>query len=119
MSKWKDPNPAVRDNATYEFCKKLDEDPGLRSDCLDKTKPLAAWTALRDAGNFEDMPPNAEVRVFEEPVDSNDVLVTMVIPAQNQVPPPGAFEAKKVWRCTWAHYLELKNDASKRSAKPR
>ena len=101
MSKWQS---EARTAATRKFCEMLDQDAALRQEC--KTDKSKAWETLRAAGDFEDMPTDVEVRVFESEVGSSDKLVTMVLPPEGQLPPADVFDAKGVWLCTWSHYLQ-------------
>jgi hypothetical protein len=99
MSKW-DSDDNVRKAATYKFCQMLDQDANLRKTCQEDRD--VAWDTLRKAGGFEDMPHAVEVRVFEVAIDSNDKVVTMVIPKQGGVKPHTAFDPNEVWRCSWS-----------------
>ncbi len=101
MNKWES---AARTAATRKFCELLDQDAALRQQCKDdKSK---AWETLRAAGDFEDMPADVEVHVFENEVKSSDKVVTMVLPEKGQLPPVDVFDAKGVWLCSWTRYLQ-------------
>ncbi len=104
MNKWHDQDPAIRRAATYKFCKMLEEDPALRKACQeDKDK---AWDTLRQAGEFEDMPHHVSVYVFEDAINSNDQVVTLVLPEPGDLGSEEQFDPGRVWRCTWNRYLE-------------
>ena len=82
----------------------LDRDPELRKAC--KADRKKAWETLKQAGDFEDMPNDVEIHVFENEVGSSDKMVTMILPKEGELPPADIFDAKGVWVCTWAHYLQ-------------
>jgi hypothetical protein len=52
------------------------------------------------------MPPDLQVHVFENEVESSDQMVTLVLPKKGELPPADIFDAKEVWFCTWNHYLQ-------------
>src|SRR5438045_3144414 len=116
MNKWDDDNPEVRKAATYRFCQMLDQDVNLRKACQEIRD--MAWDALRKAGEFEDMPHGVEVHVFENRINSNDMMVTLVLPKQGDMKPYGTFIPGEVWRCTWAHYLETAMKELSHPSKP-
>jgi hypothetical protein len=102
MRKWNDQSSqsdAERKTATYTFCQMLDEYDGLRIKC--KEDKDVAWDTLRKTGDFEDMPRDVEVRVFESTIDSNDHVVSIILPTQNQVGSFDAFKVGMIWRCSW------------------
>lgn len=101
MAKWNDNND--REKAAWNFCQMLQNDPELREKC--KNDRRAAWKALQEAGQFEDMPGGTEVRVFEDTVESSDQLVTIVLP--KQLPSLSNFNVLEVWRCTWLPWEQL------------
>lgn len=90
--------------ATRRFCEMLDKNPTLRQECL--TNPVKARETLEKAGDFEDMPADVKVFVFENEVQSSDEVVTLVLPKKGELPPLDIFDAKSVWLCTWSHYLQ-------------
>jgi len=101
MNKWASD---ARIAATRKFCEKLDLDADLREAC--KTQPETAWRTLNEAGDFEDMPADVRVYVFENKPDSSDKVVTLVLPAKGELGPADTFDASGVWYCSWPHYLE-------------
>ncbi len=102
MNSWNDENPKVRQDATRRFCEMLDSDSALREAC--KNDPEKARATLQKAGDFDDMPADLEVRVFEDQRASSDQLVTMILPPVGELPSPEIFDARSVWRCTWISY---------------
>lgn len=102
MRKWNSEEEDDRKNAAYAFCKMLDqnENEGLRKACQEDKD--FAWDTLRKTGDFEDMPHGVEVLVFESTIDSNDMVVSMILPKQGEVGPLDPFDWAKVWRCSWA-----------------
>jgi hypothetical protein len=118
MTKWKEnDSPAERDTATYEFCKMLDKDPDLRKAC--KEERDMAWDTLRKAGEFDDMPHGVEIHVFEKNINSNDGMVTLILPEPGDIKPFDTFIPGEVWRCTWAHYIEVAMNELSRQSTPR
>jgi len=101
MNKW---DSRARIAATRTFCEMLEQDKDLRKAC--KEDPQKARDTLKVAGDFEDIPADVEIHVFENEVTFSDKIVTMVLPKQGELPPPEAFDAKGVWLCSWNRYLQ-------------
>ena len=101
MSKWRS---NARIPATRKFCEMLENDEALREQCL--SDPGKARDTLQKAGDFEDMPSDLQVHVFENEVESSDQMVTLALPKKGELPPADIFDAKEVWLCTWNHYLQ-------------
>lgn len=102
MRQWNSEKENDRKEAAYAFCEMLDKDDNddLRKACqVDKH---LAWDTLRKTGDFEDMPLGVEVLVFESTIDSNDMVVSMILPRQGEVKPFDVFDWRNVWRCSWA-----------------
>lgn len=97
MSDWNDKND--RKEATFNFIKKLNDDPNLRAQCLND--PSVASKTLMDAGGFTNMPTGVEVRVFENSKGALDQVVTIGLPEIGKLPDKETFEGGDVWLCTW------------------
>ncbi len=96
----------VRHDATYKFWEKLEADSMLRSACTDTSDPTVASElarrTLEEAGNFEKIPDNVVVRVFESDRTTADNIVTIVLPSKNDPAlDPEHFDETLIWRCSW------------------
>ncbi len=104
--------------ATYKLCERLDKDAdpkGIRDAC--RNDPKAARDALRQAGDFINMPADLPVYVCEENAQDRGKVVAIVLPAKGQMPTFDAFDFKKTWICTWTPYAQILQQALKPGTK--
>ena len=96
----------VRHDTTYNFWKMMQDNATLRKTCTDTTHPAeareAARKALEAAGNFEQIPKDVEVRVFEFDRPTADKLVSIRLPSKSDPDlDPITFKEEEIWRCSW------------------
>jgi hypothetical protein len=109
--------PAItaRRNATYQFWQKMQSEGALRDQCTAKTTTPKeasdiARGVLQTEGNFEKIPDDVEVRVFEFERTTADKIVTIVLPAKTDPPlDPQTFKDEQIWRCSWNLWLKLED----------
>jgi hypothetical protein len=115
MDNWLDPKPC--EEATWDFCKRMREDPTERQKCL--TDPAYARKSFakdrfylqedpnRDP-NYTPIPQDTEFRVYnEDEKDRRQKLVTIVLPGDGiPLPLPARLikPAEAVWKGTWFPY---------------
>ncbi len=108
MSDWNDPKARAR--ASFAFCQRLQVDPELRRACTDDSDVSKASgiarRVLREAGEFENMPDDVEVRVVENDRAKADKIVTIVLPAPEETVDPLTTNSKDIWRCSWSLWEE-------------
>jgi hypothetical protein len=105
MNTWTSEDPEVFKKATRRLCEILDGNNDIREAC--KNRQSLAKEMLRLAGDFDEIPDDVEVFIMEDELKAGSNVVAMILPPKGELPDPDSFEAKRVWVCTWNHYIQL------------
>lgn len=102
MSDWN--NQKDRNEAAYNFLKKLEEDPQLREDCL--KYPWIARKVFEEIGGFENMPASVEFRAIEDNKGARDNLHILAVPPVGDLGPREQFEVDSLWLGCWNLWIQ-------------
>jgi hypothetical protein len=108
MNTWPIKDDATFKKVTFKLCGMLDGDAtalSRREDC--KNDRQKAKDALKEAGDFDQIPAEVEVFIMENDIKANSKVVTVILPPKGEIPDSGHFEAKKYWVCTWHLYPQI------------
>jgi hypothetical protein len=102
MNDWYSNDPEIRKAATYKFWQKM-ADPELLKACTEDSAEgrAIARKTLEAAGDYESIPDDVEVRVFENDRATSDKLVTILLPEKDKTVDPETFDQDNIWRCSW------------------
>ncbi len=108
--------PDAREKATWDFCKRMRDNPDERERCKNDRGHAKAcfarnWFYLEGDPNADKIPipSGVEFRIYDvEPISKRDEIVTIVLPDVDD--PQSAMSLEDVWRCTWTPYVALTSD---------
>lgn len=111
---------AARIDATWAFCKYLQDNPKEVQPCLDSSDYakkvfakdrfyLEGETQADPAHPLTPIPKTTAFKVYKyDPKTKRDELVTIVLPDPSTPLKVGSVQdASEIWRCTWPPYLQL------------
>ncbi len=107
---WNTQSLAARKHAAWAFCNMLKNDNELRSNCTkhDAAAGSLAYSALKQAGNYVNMPSSETLNVYvyeQDELDQqpDDTLVVLVLP--KKLGDLSQFGLEKAWIAGWNHWM--------------